>query len=150
MIVVFELEVRMRIECKKCGSSENVKNGFSHGKQRYRCNKCGKNYVDGDGDRRCKYSVEKKLRVLKLYLEGVGIMSIERLEGVSNPLIIYWIRNAASMVRAEVQKARLPEEAKEIQILEIDELFSYCKKKITKCTYGFVLIDSEIKLLSLK
>ena len=138
----------MRVECKKCGSSENVKNGFSHGKQRYRCNKCGKNYVDGD--KRCKYSVEKKLRVLKLYLEGVCIMSIERLEGVSNPLIIYWIRNAASMVRAEVQKARLPEEAKEIQILEIDELFSYCKKKITKCTYGFVLIDSEIKLLSLK
>jgi len=31
-------------------------------------------------------------------LDNVGIRSIERLEGVPNPLIIRWIRNSASII----------------------------------------------------
>ena len=36
-----------------------------------------------------RYDYHKKLKVIKMYLEGVGIRSIERLEDVSNELIIY-------------------------------------------------------------
>lgn len=34
------------------------------------------------------------------------------------------------------------------QILEIDELFSYCQKKLTKSRFGLLLIESEIRLLT--
>ena len=76
--------------CKNCGSESRIKSGFLKGKQRYECKDCGKTYREGD--RRVKFSLEKKNKVIKSYLEGVGIRSIERLEGVSNPLIIRWIK----------------------------------------------------------
>ena len=56
-------------------------------KQRYECKVCSKAiHIENE---RVKYSLEKKIKVIKIYLEDVGIMSIERLEGIPNPLIIY-------------------------------------------------------------
>ena len=138
----------MSIKCKHCGSLSKVKNGYVNGKQRYKCKECGKTYREGD--LREKYSVEKKLRVIKWYLEGAGIMSIERMEGVSNPLIIKWIRKFAKILRARLNEAVIEEDARKIEIIELDELFSYCQKKLTKSMYGLLLIESEIKLLTLK
>jgi hypothetical protein len=74
-------------------------------------------------------------------------MSIERMEGVPNPLIIQWIRKFSKIIRQKLNETIIPENAKEIQILELDELFTYCKKNSTKSTYGLLLIGSEIKLL---
>ena len=34
--------------CKKCGSSQHVKNGIVGGRQRYKCLECGCNFRDGD------------------------------------------------------------------------------------------------------
>ena len=88
--------------------------------------------------------------MIKCYLEGVGIRSIERLEEVSSPLIIHWIRQISSIVREKLRSATIDENAKNISILEIDELFSYCKKNSAKSTFGLLLIGTEIKLLTLK
>lgn len=55
-------------------------------------------------------------------------MSIERLEGVPNPLIIYWIRNLSKLLREKLVFTPIPEEAKDIEILELDKLFTYCQK----------------------
>lgn len=138
----------MNNKCKHCGSLERVKNGFVQGKQRYKCLSCGKTYREGD--LREKYSLETKLRVIKWYLEGAGIMSIERMEKVPNPLIIKWIRKFSSILRRRLNEAEIPEEAKKIEIIELDELFTYCQKKLTASTYGLLLIESEVKLLTLK
>ena len=64
-----------------------------------------------------------------MYLENVGIRSIERLESVSNPLIIYWIRHFSELIRKEVRLAHIPDKLEDIEILEMDELFTYYKKK---------------------
>ena len=138
----------MRNVCKHCGSDQRVKNGIVGGKQRYKCKDCGKTYRDGD--LREKYTNEQRLRVIKWYLEGAGIMSIERMEGVSNPLIIKWIRKFSKILKSRLNEAEIPEDAKKIQIIELDELFSYCQKKLTRSTFGLLLIESEIKLLTLK
>ena len=98
--------------CKYCGSSEKVKNGYVGGKQRYKCKGCGKSYRDGD--LREKYTNEQRLRVIKWYLEGVGIMSIERMEKVPNPLIIKWIRKFAKILRARLNEVQIPEDARKI------------------------------------
>ena len=136
------------IECKHCGSCDSIKNGFANSKQRYRCKNCGKSYREGD--LREKYSMERKLRVLSMYLEGVGIRSIERLEKIPNPLIIKWIRGFSSILKQKLNQVEIPEDARKIQIIELDELFSYCQKKLTKSTFGLLLIESEIKLLTLR
>ncbi len=131
------------IKCKR-----RVNNGFVDGKQRYKCKACNKTYRVGD--LREKYTNEKRLQVIKWYLEGAGIMSIERMEGVPNPLIIKWIRRFSKIVRQKLNEAKIPDDAKDIQILELDELFSYCKKNSAKSTYGLLLIGSEVKWLTLK
>ena len=113
--------------CKHCGSKDRVKNGYVGSKQRYKCKSCNRSYREGD--LREKYSAEKKLRVIKLYLEGVGIRSIERLEGVPNPLIIKWIRKSSNIIRQKLLETEIPEDIKKISIIELDELFSYCQKK---------------------
>ncbi len=85
-----------------------------------------------------------------MYLEGVGVRSIERLEKIPNPLIIEWIRRFSYILRQKLNQTKIPDGAKDIQIVELDELFSYCQKKLTKSTYGLLLIESEIKLLTLR
>jgi len=60
--------------CQK--SSERSR--YVGGKQRYKCRGCHKTYREGD--LRERYTNEKKMKVLAMYLEGVGIRAIERLE----------------------------------------------------------------------
>ena len=74
-----------------------------------------------EGDLRERYTNEQRLRVIKWYLEGVGIMSIERMEGVSNPLIIKWIRKFSKILRQRLNEVVIPENARDVQILELDE-----------------------------
>ena len=97
-----------------------------------------------------KFSLEKKNKVIKSYLEGVGIRSIERLEGVSNPLIIRWIKSFSDVIKKKIQEVSIPDDARNIQILELDELFTYCKKKLKEPTFGLLLIETEIVLLTLR
>ena len=59
------------ITCKFCGKSHYKKYGFLGNKQKYKCKECGMVFVIGDN--REKYSYDKKLKVIKMYLEGVGI-----------------------------------------------------------------------------
>ncbi len=65
--------VMSKISCKHCKSSKLVKYGFSkNNSQRYKCKECLRPFVIGD--KREKYSMEKKEKVIKMYLEGVGII----------------------------------------------------------------------------
>ncbi len=137
------------IQCKHCGSRSTVKNGKTvNQKQRYKCRDCGK--VFRLGDERQKYSFEKKLRVFRWYVDGAGISSIARNEGISTPLVIKWIRNFSKTLRRKINEIEIPEDAKKIEILEVDELFTYVQKKLIKSTYGLLLIGTEMRLLTLK
>ena len=132
--------------CKGCGGSKLVKNGRNKlGAQRYKCKDCTCTFIEGD--KRLKHGLEKRLKVINMYLEGIGIRSIERLEGVSNPLIIYWIRHFAELVRKEIKRRPIPENPKDIAIMEIDELFTYYKKRPNESMYGLLLTETETKLL---
>ena len=132
--------------CKGCGSNKLTKNGKNKlGAQRYKCKECGGTFIEGDG--RLKHGLEKRLKVISMYLEGVGIRSIERLEGVSNPLIIYWIRHFAQLIGKELKRRTVPLAPKDIAIVEIDELFTYYKKRPSEPMYGLLLTETETRLL---
>ena len=82
-----------------------------------------------------------------MYLEGMGIRSTERLEKVSGALIVYWIRHFSRLIRKEMNKKTLPDKVQDIAIVEIDELFTYYKKRPNEPMYGLLLTETEIKLL---
>ena len=76
-----------------------------------------------------------------MYLEGVGIRSIERLENIPNTLVIKWIKDFGKIIK----------EKKNIEVLEGDELRTYIKKNLkmgeNKYGYGYLLTETGIKLL---
>ncbi len=133
------------IICKHCGCESKVKNGIVRGKQRYRCKECRKVYCERD--EREKYSMHKKLKVIKMYLESVGIRAISRLEDVPAPLIIKWIRKFSNILRKKLNETEIPEDTRNIQILELDELFTYYQKKGNQSMYGLLWTECGIKLL---
>lgn len=135
------------VSCKYCRSKRIVKDGYVQGKQRYLCRDCKR--TGRNGDAREKYSIEKKIKVIKLYTEGVGLRSIERLEDVSASLLVYWLRNFGKMIREKLSATKIPDDAKEISILELDELFTYCKKKPRKPMFGLLWTETGIRLLIL-
>lgn len=138
------MEIKM-ILCKACGSSKVVKDGLVKNKQRYLCKECARTFRVGDD--REKHPLEKKIKVVKLYTEGVGLRSISRIESVSAPLLVHWIRSFAKMIREKLRTTEIPEEAKDIEILEIDELFTYYQKKRNEPMCGLLWTETGIKLL---
>lgn len=143
----------MSLKCKKCGSSDYVKNGYTLSVQRYKCKNCSYNYIEGD--KRQKYTTQDRLKVLKLYLENCGIRTIERLTGVRNSQISKWILEAADSIKQELrQHQNSINSVEDISILEIDELCTYIKKgqKMAESlpSYGLLLIGTKVKLLILK
>jgi transposase len=131
--------------CKHCGGYRAVKNGFVKNKQRYLCRECGK--TTRIGDEREKYSIEQKIRVVKLYTEGMGLRAIERVENIPAPLLVNWIRNFAKTIKEKLWLTQIPSDLKEIEILEIDELFTYYQKKAKEPMCGLLWTGTGIKLL---
>ena len=67
-----------------------------------------------------------------MYLKGMEIKAIERSEGVPNPLIIYWIKHYASILKSKLNVTEFPQKLSQIEILEIDELYSLVKKVLRR------------------
>ena len=131
--------------CKHCNSTKLTLSGIVKSKQRYRCKDCGK--TSREGDKRIIHSLEKKIKVIKSYLEGVGIRSISRLENISAPMVINLIRTFSKKLQEKLHNQTVNEDIRNIEILEIDELFTYVQKKLPESKYGLLLIGTEMKLL---
>ena len=77
-----------------------------------------------------------------MYLENVSIRSIERLEGVSEPLILKWIKKMGKEIKNKFNESinkikdninNIDEKdikKENIEILEIDEIVTYIKKNL--------------------
>ncbi len=117
--------------CRHCGSERIVKTGHRDGQQKWRCKDCGK--FQGARDRREKYSEKEKEIAVNLYLEGCGFRRIARI--LSNMFekhfcyqtVIQWIKKEAKKTERAAAGAK-----KEIQILEMDEIYTYIKKNQIK------------------
>jgi len=120
------------MDCPKCKSDENTKDGVIKGRQRYKCKTCGFRYTVASGSK-AKPLHMKKL-ALQLYLEGLGFRSIGRILKVSNVTVLNWIR--AFGVQIEELKS-----AERVMYTEIDEMHTYVGQKKTIDGYGLLLID---------
>lgn len=125
--------------CKYCGSKKVVKDGMLKGRQRYLCKECKR--TSRCGDAREKYPIEKKIQAIKLYTEGMGMRSIERIEKVPIALLVHWFRNFGKMIREKLSAIIIPDNVKDIAILEADELFTYYQKK--QKAYVWLVVDRD-------
>ena len=149
----------MEIKCKKCNSEAKVKNGFMKDKQRYKCKECGHNYTEGDG--RTAYNNIIKQYVIRMYLNNCGIRRIAHIMEIPLTTTFSWIENAGKIVDEIVKSKRDEEENSDIEILEMDELFTFIKKNREKTKkqenlaahtpeYGLLSIGIDLKILRLK
>ncbi|NQY74537.1 MAG: IS1 family transposase [Candidatus Margulisbacteria bacterium] len=131
------------MHCPKCLSDQYVKNGIKYNKQRYKCKKCGCHFTQSH---KRGASLETKLMALNLYLEGMGLRAIGRILKVSNVTVLYWIRSIGQSVKAYVQ-THLPDDIRHVDIIEMDEMWHFTKKKTESSGYGSLSIGIPKKSL---
>ncbi len=120
------------MKCSRCGSLERVKNGFLQGNQRYKCKNCGYNYsVELKSTAKPE---DVKRQALLMYLEGLGFHSIGRILRVSHVSVLKWVRKYGR----EVDSIR---NDRPVEIMELDELHTFCGHKKTTGGFGLVLAE---------
>ncbi|NEQ09156.1 MAG: IS1 family transposase [Moorea sp. SIO4E2] len=108
------------MECPKCHSNKTHKYGHQRGKQRYKCNECGRQFIESKIER--GYDKKTKSLCLKMYLNGMGFRGIERVTGVHHTTIISWVKKVGSGLENLCLTEEIPE------ITQIDELQTFVKK----------------------
>lgn len=147
----------MSISCQKCKSNQYVKNGYVRGKQRYRCNDCGYNFVASDD--RLKHDNKTKNLAIRMYLNNTGFRRISEILEVPLTTVFSWIKLAGKIVDEMVKERQ--ETVDKIEILEMDELWTFVKKnqdaiekqgKPLENTpeYGLLWIGTDLKMLHLR
>ncbi|WPX96192.1 IS1/IS1595 family N-terminal zinc-binding domain-containing protein [Candidatus Bandiella euplotis] len=139
-----------KIECKYCKGKGVSKNGYARKKQRYKCKSCNKNFTEGDGRKNWKYGNKERSMVIKMYLNNCGIRRIAHILNIPLSTVFYWIKQAGKVVDEMVTNQKIEGDKKRIEILEMDELYTYVKKKRIKQEYGLLSIGTDSKLLRLK
>jgi len=112
------------MKCSKCGSEKNVKAGYNHGRQRYKCKNCGRQYTQ-EQDK----NAEKRARALYMYIIGVSMNAIARMMEVAPSTVLYWVRNFA------LRAYEKPEPQGEV-VIELDEMWHFLVSKKTNYGYG--------------
>ena len=147
----------MSIKCPKCYNDFYIKNGLVRGKQRYRCKECRCNFIEGDD--RIKYDNKTRNLAIRMYLNNCGFRRISEILDIPLSTSFSWIKKAGQIVD-EMVKTR-QEQVQEIEILEMDELFTFVKKSpeearkpgnsvIRTPEFGLLWIGTDLKLLRLK
>src|SRR3954471_21817455 len=106
--------------CKHCGSGSFVRNGMTHGHQRYRCKACGRSFTATPA--RGKPPAMRALAVLLYALGSVSQGMIAKLLGVSHVAVYRWVRAAG-------EDAPAPAATPEDNIVQIDEMWHFVDGK---------------------
>jgi len=112
------------MQCPRCGSTHNRRNGTQRGKQNYICVNCRRQFIqhyDPKG-----YSEQTKLECLKMYTNGMGFRAIERVLGVHHTTIIHWVKQLGQQLPDAPSVAEIPE------VTELDELETFVGSKKNK------------------
>lgn len=109
------------LSCPSCRSQTVVKNGQTrHGKQNYRCNNCGRQFVENPQWR--KISEETKILIDRLLLEKIPLAGIARVLKISEPWLQNYVNNKYDTVPWQVKVQPKPRNRLTVQM---DELWSF-------------------------
>lgn len=113
------------LSCPTCGFHEIVKNGRTrHGKQNYKCNDCGRQFVEHPKWRRIKE--ETTALIDRLLLEKIPLAGIARAVEVSEP----WLQNYVNGKYDDVpRQVKVQPKPKKRLTVQMDELWSFVDDK---------------------
>lgn len=114
------------IICKGCQAVDYVKNGKVRGQQRYRCKACGCNFTATKP--RGKPEALKALAKLLYAMGNMSFCGIARLLKVSDVAVLKWVRKEAEALPE-------PEMPADVEIVMLDEMWHFLKKR--QKNYGF-------------
>ena len=118
------------IKCPKCGSEEIRRAGKPRGKQQYQCKKCERKFIT-----ELNYSKEFKQKAIAIFYEGNSGRAVGRIMGINKSTVYNGIKELDEKIESskleEENKTEETEtdEAQAVDIIEMDELFSYIKEK---------------------
>ena len=130
--------------CPHCKSDKVRKNGKNRGTQRMLCSVCGKTFPLEPK----RYTKEDKYKALMMYLNNVGIRKIALFFGVSAPAVLKWIKNAHELLQ-ELLESFNPLVSDKADIIELDEIYTYVKKRKIEQSYGLLILGDKSVLLHL-
>ena len=103
-----------------------MKAGYNQsGSQRYKCGECKR--ADTPEANEKGYGKETRMLALRMYVEGNSQRSIARILKISPQSVSNWINTYVS----KLPPAPIPEKPK---VAELDELYTFLKRKKTKFT----------------
>lgn len=108
------------------------------GKQRYRCKDCACNFTQSN---KHGYSPKMHIMAYKLYIEGLGFRAIGRFLNVSNVIVLKWIKNFGYFLEQKFQDSIQNIDEKDIDIIEVDELWHFIREKKVNFGYGLLFIE---------
>ena len=111
--------------CPICDERQFVKNGMRHGRQSFKCKKCGYQ-CSKENSRKSPRDIQM---AVMLYAHGFSFRTIAKLFSVSPNTIMLWVRNFSELHRSE------PKASGEIEV-EIDEMWHFIESKKTNCGFG--------------
>jgi IS1 family transposase/transposase-like protein len=111
------------VTCPRCGTSHTKKNGTTpQGKQRYRCKKCGKQFLFCLNYTYHAWNPLYRKLIVPMTLNGSGVRDIARVLHISPTTVLAVLRQAA----AQTPEPRVPPR---ILALEMDEQWSFVQSK---------------------
>ncbi len=109
------------MQCPRCGATHIRKNGRQRGKHNYICVDCRRQFIQ---DYNLKgYSEQIKQECLKMYTNGMGFRSIERVKGVHHTTVINWVKQLGQQLSDAPKVEEIPE------VTELDELETFVGSK---------------------
>ncbi len=129
-------------ECPYCKSNRVRMNGKSRGTQRMQCMDCKKTFAQNPK----RVSKQDKYKALLMYLNNVGIRKIALFFGVSAPAVLRWIKNAHKLLQ-ELLNDFNPLVSEKADIIELDEIYTYVKKRKIEQSYGLLILGDKSVLL---
>ena len=121
-------------KCKRCKSEEYVKAGFVKTEQRYKCKKCGCQFVPTRNKGKSK---EEKLMAVWLYSHRLSFRAIAKLLKVSARSVFVWVKQFAE------DNYSKPIPQNESVIIELDEMWHFLHSKKDKSGFGKLTVEQQ-------
>ncbi|MEG4065448.1 IS1 family transposase [Microcoleus sp. SVA1_A1] len=116
------------MNCPKCESTQIIKYGLTHyGKPRFRCQKCGRQFVENPS----RQPIDEATRILvdKLLLERLALAAIARITGVSKRWLQFYVNKKYAQITQEVEVTK--KNCGKL-VIQLDELWSFVGNKQNK------------------
>ena len=125
------------MKCKKCSGDNHFKAGFVDGEQRYKCKKCGHQFIP---TRQRGRSENTKLIAVWLYVSGLSYRRIAKFFNVTHRAVYEWVKAYAFI------NYHKPEPVGDAVIIELDEMWHFIHSKKLKSGYGRLIVVIPINL----